>query len=112
MSMHNDRITLTQIIEHTKEAIEYTRNVTIDDLSQNRLLELALIRLLEIIGEAAKRLSQDTRNLYPEIPWSEVIGLRNRLIHGYDRVDRSILWNTIQHDLPVLLQVLDANPGE
>jgi uncharacterized protein with HEPN domain len=71
------------------------------------MLELALARLVEIIGEAAGRVSQNTQEEYPEIPWREVIGMRNRLIHGYDSVDLSVLWDTVELDLPPLLVHLE-----
>jgi uncharacterized protein with HEPN domain len=64
---------------------------------------LALVRLLEIVGEAASRVPNDECAKYPEIPWPEIVGLRNRLIHGYDAVDLDILWQIIVHDLPPLI---------
>jgi len=67
---------------------------------------LALTRLVEIIGEAAARVSAQTREQYPDIPWIEMIGLRNRLIHGYDAVDLDILWDILKEDLPPLIQRL------
>jgi uncharacterized protein with HEPN domain len=68
---------------------------------------LALARLLEIVGEAAGRVSDETRALHSEIPWPQIIGLRNRLIHGYDAVDYDILWQIITDDLPALLAILE-----
>lgn len=77
------------------------------ELETNRMLQLALTRLVEIIGEAASRVSHETRSRYPEIPWAEIIGMRNRLIHGYDFVDLNILWNTVKIDLPPLIEQLE-----
>jgi uncharacterized protein with HEPN domain len=71
------------------------------------MLELALVRLLEIIGEAAGRVTPETRAHLPNIPWSDVVAMRNRLIHGYDSVDPDILWDTIKHDLPPLVAAVD-----
>ena len=73
----------------------------------DRLLNLALVRLLEIIGEAATRVSQEFRNGHPEIPWRSIVGLRNRLIHGYDEVDFGIMWTIINDDLPSLVGSLE-----
>jgi uncharacterized protein with HEPN domain len=70
-------------------------------------LELALTRLLEIVGEAANRLSEDTRGKYAQIPWPQIIGLRNRLVHGYDAVDLDILWDIARQDLPPLIAALE-----
>jgi len=67
---------------------------------------LALTRLVEIIGEAAARVSTQIREQYPDIPWIEMTGLRNRLIHGYDAVDLDILWDILMEDLPPLIQRL------
>jgi uncharacterized protein with HEPN domain len=70
------------------------RGKTRPDLDRDRLLNLALVRLLEIVGEAASRMPQEERARHPEIPWSDIVSLRNRLIHGYDEVDFDILWQT------------------
>ena len=77
------------------------------DLDHDRLLNLALTRLLEIIGEAANRIPDSVREKYPELPWMQIIGLRNRLIHGYDQVDFDILWVIVIQDLPELISRLE-----
>lgn len=76
-------------------------------MDQDRLLNLALTRLLEIIGEAANRVPDDVQERYPDLPWLQMIGLRNRLIHGYDNVDFDILWSIVQRDLPDLIGQLE-----
>ena len=68
----------------------------------------ALVRLLEIIGEAAAGVSADARAKSPGIPWSEIVGLRNRLIHGYDAVDLGVIWSIIERDLPALVRELES----
>jgi uncharacterized protein with HEPN domain len=70
-----------------------------------------LTRLLEIIGEAANRVPDENRAEYPQLPWLQMIGLRNRLIHGYDSVDFDILWVIIQKDLPDLIGQLEEIIG-
>jgi uncharacterized protein with HEPN domain len=65
-----------------------------------------VIRPLEIIGEAARRISQDTRDAHPEIPWEQMIGMRNRLIHEYFRVNLTTVWETVQNDLPSLIALI------
>jgi len=72
------------------------------------VLSLALVRLLEIVGEAAGRISKQVCACHPEIPWPEIIGLRNRLVHGYDAVDYDILWQIITDDLPALVSMLET----
>lgn len=70
------------------------------DLDSDRKMNLALVRLLEVVGEAASRMPADERSQYPQIPWSQIVALRNRLIHGYDSVDFDVLWQILNQDLP------------
>lgn len=72
------------------------------------MFELALTRLVEIVGEAASRLPAGTRNSIPNIPWTKVLGMRNVLVHGYDKIHPKLLWNTVVEDLPVLAQEVEA----
>lgn len=107
MSRHDDLIRLRHMRDHAAEAIAMTRHKKRSDLERDRMLELALVRLMEIIGEAAGRVSPETRARLPGLPWSDVVAMRNRLIHGYDSVDPDILWTTIKDDLPHLLKAVD-----
>lgn len=93
--------------DHAREAIEMARDRKRADLDHDRQFNLALVRLLEVIGEAAHRVSDEERARIPEIPWPQIIGLRNRLIHGYDEVDFDILWQIVTHDLPRLAEILE-----
>lgn len=77
------------------------------DLDSDRMLNLALVRLLEILGEAANRIPPEERAAHPQIPWPQLVGLRNRLIHEYDNVDFDILWQILTKDLPPLVQELE-----
>lgn len=94
--------------DHGREAQRLAGHLTLEDFSRNRVLSLAITRLLEIIGESATRVSLPTRERFPEIPWRSVTGMRNRLIHGYDSVDLAIVWQVVTGDIPDLLIVLDA----
>ena len=76
------------------------------------MLNLACARLLEIRGEAANRVADETQSKYPELPWLQMIGVRNRLIHGYDSVDFDILWAIISSDLPDLVLQLEKIIGD
>jgi uncharacterized protein with HEPN domain len=106
MPQDKDRIRLQHMLDHATEAMQMARGRTREDLDTDRQLNLSLVRLLEIIGEAAARVSQPTRRTHPEIAWLEIAGLRNRLVHGYDEVDFDILWDIIQLDLPALIAAL------
>ena len=100
------------MLEHAREAIALIDGRARADLGHHRLLELALVRLVEIIGEAASRVSDDCRMQCPQIPWREVVAMRNRLAHGYAAVDLEILWDTIREDLPPLVGQLESVLGD
>ena len=95
------------MLDHATEAVELTHDLTRGDLEEQRLLQLALVRLVEIVGEAAGRVSKETQEHHPEIPWAQIVSMRNRLIHGYDFVDYDILWQTIEEDLPPLIEMIE-----
>lgn len=107
MSRRDPRLRLIHMRDHAREAMELARGRTEAEIAADRLRALALARLLEIIGEAAQGVPEATRNRAPSIPWSAVVGLRNRLIHGYDAVDLAIVWQIVQRDLDPLVADLD-----
>jgi uncharacterized protein with HEPN domain len=100
-------VILCQIQAHAVEIEEIIRDKKRADLDTDRLLNLALSRLLEIIGEAVNRVPDNFRELHPDIPWLQMIGVRNRLIHGYDAIDYDILWTIAKRDIPELIRSLD-----
>ena len=106
MMLHGDEARLRHMLDHAIEAVEMAQSKTRQDLDADRQLNLSLVRLLEIVGEAAGRVSEATRDQHPEIPWADIVGLRNRLIHAYDAVDFDILWNVVRDDLPPLVAAL------
>jgi uncharacterized protein with HEPN domain len=106
MTQHDDAIILRQILEHAEEALQIIKDKTRADVKDDRILNLALVRLLEIIGEAAGRVSKSRRETIPQIPWMEIVAMRNRLIHGYDQIDLNVVWDVIQNDLPPLVEEL------
>ncbi len=107
MPPHDEKIKLQHMLDHANEAVAMVREKEKSDLQKNRLLELAITRLVEIVGEAAAKISPENQAKYPSIPWSQIIGMRNRLIHGYDSVDLDVLWDTIDVDLPPLITALE-----
>jgi uncharacterized protein with HEPN domain len=114
MLSQRDRVRLDHMLKHAREAITLTCGKSRADLDRDRVLSLALVRLLEIVSDAAGRVSEEVCARHPEIPWSQIIGLRNRLIHGYDAVDYDILWQIITDDLPALVTMLETalSPSE
>ena len=103
MSRHDPSVSLRQMRDHAHEVAELMGGRSRGDLDSDRLLSLAVVRLLEIIGEAAARVPAEERARRPGVPWSSIVSLRNRLIHGYDDVDHDIVWEIVTVDLPVLV---------
>ena len=112
MSRRDDRVSLVDMLIHAKEAVDLSGETSLNDLIEDRVMQLALQKLVEIVGEAANRVSEETQQRHQEIPWPQIIGLRNRLVHGYDDVNLDILWKIIQNDLPPLIEQLQAIVSE
>jgi uncharacterized protein with HEPN domain len=106
MSRHDPFVRFRHMLEYAREAVEMAGEKTPAELEKNRQLGLALVHLLELIGEAASQVPREMQAQYPQIPWPEIISTRNRLIHGYDYVDYDILFDTIKNDLPPLIEAL------
>ena len=103
MSRVDDLTRLKHIRDAGKEALSFVEQRTRQDLDRDRMLSLALVRLIEIIGEAANNISETCQSKYDKIPWRQMIGMRNRLAHAYFEIDLDIVWQVITHDLDVLL---------
>ena len=88
------------------EAIEMLGDTPLAKLRNDRMLQLALVQLIEIVGEAASRVSEEVREKYPSIPWQLAADMRNKLIHGYDLIEFSIVYDTVTIDLPPLAEQL------
>lgn len=93
---------LNDIIESIADIKEFTNGMTRESFSIDKKTIKAVVRSLEVIGEAANKLPDDVRDRYPKISWQEIIGMRNRLIHEYFGVDLDIVWQTIEEDLEPL----------
>lgn len=106
MSNERDRTRVTHMLEACEEAIGFADSVTLNQLREDRKLALALVKCIEIVGEAAARTSKPTRNEIDGVPWQDVIGMRNHLIHGYADVDLAIVLATVQRDLPPMVEAL------
>jgi uncharacterized protein with HEPN domain len=102
MSRHDDNVSLRQMLDHIQEAVELTQGRLKNNLNSDRVFFLAVLKLVEIVGEAAIRVSEATQTAHPEIPWRQIIGTRHRLIHGYDAVDNNLLWDILTADFPPL----------
>ena len=88
------------------KAIHLTEGLDRYDYDQDETLRLALTHLVQIIGEAAQRVSPEFRQNYPGLPWKEIVGMRNRIVHDYLNVDEDVIWEVVQQDLPSLVDAL------
>ena len=95
------------MLDAAREAVNFATGRTANDLARDRVLSLALVRCIEIIGEAASKISLDTRAGIEEIPWADVVGMRNRLIHAYFDIDYDRVYDTVTSDLPPLIANLE-----
>jgi uncharacterized protein with HEPN domain len=99
----DDLIRIHHMLDAAKEALSFARNKTRGDLDSERMLVLSILKAIEIIGEAASKVTQETREAYTELPWANIIAMRNRLIHVYFDIDLDRVWDTVTDDLPPLI---------
>ena len=107
-----DRAHLEDILISARLASEYLAGAQQGEFASNTQLQDAVIRRLELIGEAARRMSADGRQRWPNLPWQEMIGMRNVVVHDYDEIDLSIVWVTVERDLPDLVAALEGILGD
>jgi uncharacterized protein with HEPN domain len=96
------------MLEAAAEATAFIKDRAPQDLAKDRILLLALVKEIEIIGGAATQLSEEFRESSPEIPWARIKGMRNRLIHAYSEVNINVVWSTVVSDLPELMRSLET----
>jgi uncharacterized protein with HEPN domain len=101
-----DRIRLQHMVDAAEAACSFVTGRQRDDLDHDQMLLFAVVRAIEIIGEAAARLSPEGRAAAPEVPWSPIIGMRNRMVHAYFSIDPDVVWQTVTVELPRLRQQL------
>ena len=104
----DDVIRLRHMAEAAESALRFCQGRTRADLDTDDMLRFALTRAVEIIGEAANKVSNETRTQTPGIAWPAIVGMRNRLVHAYFDVDSEILWTTVSERLPSLLRELNV----
>ena len=101
-----DRIRLRHMLDAARDAVTFAQGRTCEDLARDRQFALALVKCVEIIGEAASQVSADGQKEVVALPWREIIDMRHRLVHAYYDINLNILWRTVRDDLPPLIQVL------
>jgi uncharacterized protein with HEPN domain len=100
------------IAESIQDAQGFVQDYTFEDFRRDRKTIYAVIRAIEVIGEAAKNIPEPIRSKYPDIPWRDMAGMRDKLIHAYFGVDLEVLWKTIQQDLPALKRMISEMLAE
>lgn len=102
----DDSIYIEHILNCIRKINQFSENVDFDDFKTNELLQDAIIRNIEIIGEASKKISNNLKQTYFEIPWKAIAGMRDKLVHDYMGVDIEVVWKTIKQDIPYLQNLI------
>lgn len=104
----DDRVRIQHMIEACDDAVQFSAGRARKDLDNDRMLLFAILRAIEIVGEAASRVSKATQHDAPEVPWTRIAGMRNRLVHAYFNVNLNLVWKSVTRDIPTLLPQLQA----
>lgn len=102
----NDHVYLEHILESIRKIEDFVNAITKFEFDQSILIQDAVIRNIEIIGEATKKISKQFTQSHPEIPWQDMAGMRDKLIHDYLDVDLEVVWKTVESDLPLLKELI------
>ncbi|MEO7793734.1 MAG: HepT-like ribonuclease domain-containing protein [Thermoanaerobaculia bacterium] len=105
--MRRDEALLLDMLLAARDCRAFTSGKSFEDLQGDRMLQFALFKLIEILGEAAARISVDLQGAHPEIPWSRITGMRHRLVHAYFDVNLEIVHEVVERDLPELIRQLE-----
>jgi len=107
MSKRDPKVTLRQIIDYARHAQELCMNNSLSQIVADWQKRAAFERVMEVLGEAVKRLPSSLTSRYPAVDWRAIAGMRDRVSHGYDAVDYAVLWQAVQKDLPGLYRTVE-----
>ena len=103
-----DEVLLRDMLDHARRAVGAVAEKERSDLESDYILAAALERFIEVVGEAASKVSLETRASAPQVPWREIVGMRNRLVHGYASVDHDIVWDVVSGDLAEMIEAIEV----
>jgi uncharacterized protein with HEPN domain len=103
----SDRARLAHMLDAARQAVAFGQGRSRAELDTDRMLSFAIVRAVEIVGEAAANIGDETKARLPGIPWTHIVGMRNRLVHAYFSIDADRVWDTLQEDLPALIIELE-----
>ncbi len=98
---------LLDMLLAARDGVRFAQGLTFGQFERSRLRQYAVLKAVEIIGEAAAHISAETKKTHADLPWTDIIGMRNRLVHGYFEVDTGRVWETVQDDLPRLISQIE-----
>ena len=104
----DDRVRILHMVDAAESVEQFAAGRKRGDLDTDRMLLFAIVRAIEVIGEAASKVTSETQDTSPEIPWASIVGMRNRLIHGYFDIDSDVVWKTVTDEIPGLRRSLKA----
>ncbi len=105
---YEDKTRMQHILDEAGEACKYTEGISFSEFVKDGKTVRAVMRAIEVIGEAASKISIGFRKEHPDIPWQKIVGMRNRLIHVYFDIDYEIIWQTVNENLPPLIEQLQS----
>jgi uncharacterized protein with HEPN domain len=100
------------MLDTARQAMDLLRGLSREEYDRNDSVRIALAHLVQVIGEAASRVSEPTRLAHPEVPWIQIIGMRHKIVHDYMNVDYDIVWEVVRFDLPALVETLRKATAE
>jgi uncharacterized protein with HEPN domain len=105
--MWRDDAYLLDMLLAARELMRFTHGVSFEEFDENRLLQHAAVRLIQVVGEAARNISTEFKQAHPEIPWPGIVGMRHRLVHEYFRVAPDKVWEVVEKDIPSLINLIE-----
>jgi uncharacterized protein with HEPN domain len=112
MLPERDRVFMAQMVEAATAALDFTEGLSRETVCSDRLIGFAVVRAIQLVGQAARSVSDEVRAGNPDIPWRQMIGMRNVVVHDYADVDLSLVWKTVREDLPGPIDRLRAIMGD